>query len=257
MEMDPLVATDDMASWPMIMEQTRFDWHRLRPVAPLLIFPAGILFCLAHALLPYGQLYGVGAMFKWSVLVLSPWAVTAMLFERSVRVGETRVQLLLRAAVLALIAYAISSCGSFWLGAGVERAFLSRMPLVAGALLLAGLYPLKPLPAKGFDARESGEEELPVEPSHVLYAAGAGNYVELHCGSRTILWRQTLRNAEEVLRPEGFVRIHRSYLVARSAISDVYRSRKGPVEIALINGQRLPVSTSYAANVVRAQSVIT
>ena len=236
----------------MIMEQSTFDWRCLRPAAPLLIFPAGILFCLAHALLPYGQLYGVGAMFKWSVLVLSPWAMAAILFERSVRVGETRLQLLMRGAVLALIAYAISSCGSFWLGAGVERAFLSRMPLVAAAVLLAGLYPLKPLPAKGFDARESGEEELPVEPSQVLYAAGAGNYVELHCGSRTTLWRQTMRNAEAVLGPDGFVRIHRSYLVARSAISDVYRSRKGPVEIALINGQRLPVSTSYAANLVRA-----
>ena len=61
-----------------------------------------------------------------------------------------------------------------------------------------------------------------------------------------------MRNAEAVLGPDGFVRIHRSYLVARSAISDVYRSRKGPVEIALINGQRLPVSRSYAANLVRA-----
>ena len=244
MEMDPLVATDDMASWPMIMEQTRFDWHRLRPVAPLLIFPAGILFCLAHALLPYGQLYGVGAMFKWSVLVLSPWAVTAMLFERSVRVGETRLQLLLRAAVLALIAYAISSCGSFWLGAGVERAFLSRMPLVAGALLLAGLYPLKPLPAKGFDARQSGEEELPVEPSHVLYAAGAGNYVELHCGSRTILWRQTLRNAEEVLRPEGFVRIHRSRLVNRERVREVRWENRGEMFVVMANGVVLKVARS-------------
>lgn len=235
----------------MIMEQSTFDWRCLRPAAPLLIFPAGILFCLAHALLPYGKLHGVEAMFKWSVLVLSPWAMAAILFERSVHLGETRLKLLERAAVLALIAYAISSCGSFWLGAGVERAFLSRMPIVAAALLLAGMYPLKPLPAKVLDARKSGEEELPVEVSHVLYAAGAGNYVELHCGSRKALWRQTLRDAEEVLRPAGFVRIHRSYLVARSAISDVYRSRRGPVEIALINGQRLPVSTSYAANVVR------
>lgn len=241
-----------MASSPIITEQGGFDWRCLRPAAPLVILPAGILFCLAHALLPYGQLHGPEAMFKWSVLVLFPWVVAAMLFERAVRVGDTRLQLIVRGASLALIAYAISSCGSFWLGAGIERAFLSRMPVMAAALLLACIYPLKSGPAKVLDARQPGEEELPVEATDVLYAAGAGNYVELHCGSRTTLWRQTMRDAEEVLRPAGFVRIHRSYLVARTAISDVYRSRRGPVEVALMNGQRLPVSTSYAANVVRA-----
>lgn len=122
---------------------------------------------------------------------------------------------------------------------------------MATALLLAGMYPFKPLPAKVVDAREPSEEELPVDASHVLYAVGAGNYVELHCGTRTALWRQTLRDAEEVLRPAGFVRIHRSYLVARDAIDDVHKSRKGAVEIALVNGERLPVSSSYAANVTR------
>lgn len=238
-----------MANAPMIMGQNSLDWRILRPVAPLLLLPAGILFCLAHAFLPYGQFHGVGPLFKWSVLVHSPWAIAAIMFERSLRLGETRQALLRRAAILALFAYAISSCGSFWLGVEIERAFLSRMPLVAAALLLAGIYPLRPVAAKALDAHQPAEEDLPVDASHVLYAAGAGNYVELHCGSRTTLWRQTLRDAEELLRPAGFVRIHRSYLVARRAISDVHRSRRGPVEIALINGQRLPVSTSYAANV--------
>lgn len=241
-----------MASRPMIKAQGQWDWSQLRPAAPLCFYPAGIVYCLAYDLLLDGRLYDLGSVLGWAVLVLTPWVVAAILFERSVQPGETRRQLLLRAAVMALAAYGLSGFASLWLGQGVERAFYMRLPLVATALLLAAMYPLKPLAAKAADRPEPGDEALPVEASEVLYAAGAGNYVELHCGSRVALWRQTLRDAEHVLRPAGFVRVHRSYLVAHRAIASVQKSRKGPVEIALVNGQRLPVSTSYAASVARA-----
>lgn len=250
-ELNELQRTGEMASKPMMSEKEGLNWRSLRPAVPLLFLPAGILFCLAHGLLIEGEAYGFLSMLKWGVLVLSPWVVAALLFERSLRTAETRRQLLARAAVMALVAYTLSTFGSLWMGLELERSLLSRLPLVATALLVASIYPLKPLPAKVVDARDPCEEELPVDASHVLYAVGAGNYVELHCGSRTALWRQTLSDAEEVLRPAGFVRVHRSYLVARHAIDNVHRSRKGAVEVALINGQRLPVSSSYAANVTR------
>lgn len=108
----------EMASRPMMMEQGSFDWRQLRPAAPLLFLPAGILFCLAHGLVTDGKLYGFEGMFNWSVLVHSPWVVAAFLFERSVRTGDTRRKLLLRAGAMALGAYAVSSCASFWLGRG-------------------------------------------------------------------------------------------------------------------------------------------
>src|SRR5690606_6715398 len=134
------------------------------------------------------------------------------------------------------------------LGGGLERAFFTRLPLVATALALAALYPLKTLPTKAPQTRESGSEDMPVMPQQVFYASGAGNYVELHTPQGTAIWRQTMRDAELALRPSGFVRVHRSYLVARHAIRHVAQSRKGPVEVALVCGKRLPVSNRYAAN---------
>jgi DNA-binding LytR/AlgR family response regulator len=72
--------------------------------------------------------------------------------------------------------------------------------------------------------------------------------LELHAGERTVIWRQTMQNAERILRPAGFVRVHRSYLVPLRSIEDIDRDPKGPVALALRDGPRLPVSNRYAAN---------
>lgn len=57
-----------------------------------------------------------------------------------------------------------------------------------------------------------------------------------------------MQNAERILRPAGFVRVHRSYLVPLRLMKDIDRDRKGPVALAPRDGPRLPVSNRYAAN---------
>jgi hypothetical protein len=218
-----------------------------RPLAPLLFIPAGVTYCLVYDVTIGEGLIPFGELFRWSLFTLTPWVAGALLFERSVRPGDTRRTLLLRGLVLGLAAYLLSAIATLMIGGGAERAFLTRIPLLATALLLAAQYPLKPLPASS-RATGSDEEDLPVLPEQVIYASGAGNYVELHLGDRTAIWRQTMGGAEATLRNAGFVRIHRSYLVARHAIRSVANNRKGPVEVALAGGQCLPVSARYAAN---------
>lgn len=218
-----------------------------RPFAPLLFFPAGAAYCMIYDLTIGGGLIPFSELLNWSLLTLSPWVAGALIFERSVRPGDTRQTLLLRALVLGLAAYMLSAAATLMLGGGAERAFFTRIPLLATAVLLAALYPLKPLPASS-PAAGTDQEALPVLPDQVIYASGAGNYVELHLGDRTAIWRQTMSGAEATLRKAGFVRIHRSYLVSRHAIRNVASSRKGPVEVALVSGQCLPVSARYASN---------
>jgi len=222
--------------------------ERLRPLFPLLLYPAAALYCVLYDLTLGPGVPRFTEIITWAALSQTPWVVAAIWFEQSVRPGDTRRQLLLRALALGIAAYLLSGIAALIPGAGMERAFFSRLPLLAAALTLAALYPLRPLPAKSPKPAETGMKDMPVMPQQVFYASGAGNYVELHTLHGTAIWRQTMRDAEAALRPSGFVRVHRSYLVARHAIRHVAQSRKGPIEVSLVCGKRLPVSDRYAAN---------
>lgn len=74
----------------------------------------------------------------------------------------------------------------------------------------------------------------------LLYVEGCKEYLLLHTadGNR-ILTLQSFRRVEEVLPPQRFARIHRSYLVALSRIEHVERSK---VQVA---GQLLPIGDAY------------
>lgn len=225
----------------------------VRPFAPLLFFPAGIAYCLLYDVMIGEGLIPVGELLTWSLFTLTPWVAGALLFERAARPGDTRQITLLRGLVLGFAAYLLSAVATLMIGGDAERAFFTRIPLLATVLLLAAQYPLKALPTASPATGSEDEERLPVLAEQVIYASGAGNYVELHMGDRTAIWRQTMGGAEATLRKAGFVRIHRSYLVSRRAIRKVSLSRKGPVEVALESGQRLPVSARYAANLTVAE----
>jgi len=219
----------------------------LRQLAPLALFPAGAAYCLLSEVAFTDERSGLAGSVIWALATLSPWVVGAMLFERVARRGRRRSRLLLLALALAGVAYAASGAVALGLGSDAERAFYSRLPLLGAALLGALLYPL-PLPAQMASGLTPAADNPPVAPADILFASAAGNYVELYTEQRTVVWRQTMGNAERVLRKAGFVRVHRSYLVPWRNIDVLVRDRKGVVEVALLNGRRLPVSSRYANN---------
>lgn len=236
-----------MTGLTMTGDKTRFDLQALRPAAPVLFYPLGILYCMAYDFTVTGSLLPWREVVDWGVAALTPWVAAAIIFERSMQPGDTRQRVVVRAAVLAMAAFVLGGLAGLALGIGPEFSFLRRIPLVATALLVAAIYPLTPLPVRVARAEDPDAEALPVCAEEVRYASGAGNYVELHCEGRVALWRQTMREAETTLRPAGFVRVHRSYLVRRQAIAQIHQTRKGPVEVVLDDGECLPVSASYAA----------
>jgi two-component system LytT family response regulator len=77
----------------------------------------------------------------------------------------------------------------------------------------------------------------------------ADNYLSLHVGSRTHLWRGTMKQAEDELDPERFVRIHRSVIVAIDRILTVRSHDSGGYVIELEGGVRLRSSRQYADRV--------
>lgn len=82
--------------------------------------------------------------------------------------------------------------------------------------------------------------------SEVAAVRAAGNYVEfVRSDGRTHLMRQSMRQMEERLGPDGFVRIHRSWLVNSSQVRQIEPTGSGDFQIELRQGTVAPLSRRY------------
>ena len=77
------------------------------------------------------------------------------------------------------------------------------------------------------------------------WIAAADNYIELHIGERTVLRRMTLRAAERQLSANGFVRIHRRFLVNRRKVERIVGSN-GDRRV-VVAGAELPIGSRFAS----------
>lgn len=77
-----------------------------------------------------------------------------------------------------------------------------------------------------------------VAPLEVMRCNASGNYTELHLADgRHFISARTLKEYEEMLKPWGFLRIHRSFLVNRAGVSHVEEGH-----VVMKNGVRIGVS---------------
>ena len=87
--------------------------------------------------------------------------------------------------------------------------------------------------------------QVHVIPAELVdYVEAQDDYVALHAAGRSHLKHQTLAELAEVLDPERFVRIHRSYLVNVDRIARVELLAKDQRVVILRDGRQLPVSRS-------------
>jgi two-component system LytT family response regulator len=77
----------------------------------------------------------------------------------------------------------------------------------------------------------------------------ADNYLQLHTGARTHLYRGTMKEVGEELDPAKFVRIHRCIMVAIDRIVAIQTHDAGGYMIALADGTRLRTSRAYAPRI--------
>jgi len=82
-----------------------------------------------------------------------------------------------------------------------------------------------------------------VAPTEVLYVEAQGDYARLHTANGSHLVRIPLAALEDRWRDAGFVRVHRSHLVALAAIEEL-RLDSGRCTI-LVGGTELPVSRRH------------
>ncbi|MBL7813628.1 MAG: response regulator transcription factor [Saprospiraceae bacterium] len=74
----------------------------------------------------------------------------------------------------------------------------------------------------------------------VLYIKSDGNFVQIVTSDQVYMPTGTITKLEEKLKVDIFLRVHRSYLVHRSAIAKVTKN-----EVILRNGQEIPIGDQY------------
>jgi DNA-binding LytR/AlgR family response regulator len=70
----------------------------------------------------------------------------------------------------------------------------------------------------------------------ILYVEGMENYVSIYTSSQKYVTLLRMKNVEAILPPRDFVRIHKSFIVSRKAISSIDGNE------VVVSGKRLPIS---------------
>lgn len=94
-------------------------------------------------------------------------------------------------------------------------------------------------PAENFLFLKDGYEQVKVIIDDILYIESAGNYLNVFTTLGKIVTRLTLADMQEMLPSEKFVRIHRSFVVAKNKISKYNK------QSVFVNNVELPIGQSY------------
>jgi len=115
-----------------------------------------------------------------------------------------------------------------------------------GRRLLALVQDIKPAP-QPLDRLviKSGGRVFFLRTAEIDWIEAAGNYVRLHLGETTHLFRETMNGMEARLDASRFVRIHRSRIVNSDRIKELQPWFNGEYVVVLQNGTRLTLSRGY------------
>jgi two-component system, LytTR family, response regulator len=94
-------------------------------------------------------------------------------------------------------------------------------------------------PAKDYVFLKTGYEQVKVFYEEILYMEAAGNYVTFVLADKKLLSRMTINELSEQLPTDKFIRVHRSYIVAKDRIDKIERHQ------VTIKGNEVPVGASY------------
>lgn len=213
----------------------------------------------------------------WEATSLCAWLILAPLVFRFARSLRTLGGLGREAAVHAVLivpfslahtglAYAMrwliyAAVGSqYRLGSSFSDVFvyelrkdaITYLGLVAAYLIADRLVQPKPAPASLSDERplievRDGTRTAFLRPEEIEWIAAAGNYVEIYGQFGSRLLRRPLAQLEEELAGAGFVRVHRSRIVRRSAIAGIDVKQSGDFEATLRSGTVVSGSRRYRA----------
>jgi hypothetical protein len=99
-------------------------------------------------------------------------------------------------------------------------------------------------PADRFLVRKLGKEFL-LPVAEIEWVQACGNYVNLHRRQHDYPLRATLAAMERRLGPQGFVRVHRSFLVNLACVAVIEPTESGDARLRMADGATVPCSRTY------------
>jgi two-component system LytT family response regulator len=115
-----------------------------------------------------------------------------------------------------------------------------------GRRLLALVHDIKPEPQRVERlVVKSGGRVFFLRTDEIDWIEAAGNYVRLHLGSESHLFRETMNRMEARLDVKRFARIHRSRIVNTERIKELQPWFNGDYVVVLRDGTRLTLSRGY------------
>ena len=93
---------------------------------------------------------------------------------------------------------------------------------------------------------KTGGKVMFLRSEEIEWVEAAGNYVRLHVGGESFLFRESMKNMEARLDSELFVRIHRSAIVNVDRIRELQPWFHGEYVVILHGGTRLMASRVFS-----------
>lgn len=89
----------------------------------------------------------------------------------------------------------------------------------------------------------SGQKIKIIPVDEIIYIKADGDYVSVHTAEGSWLKEQTMKHTEDLLPPDKFVRIHRSYIVNTNHISRIERYGEHQ-QVVLHNREKIKISAA-------------
>lgn len=90
---------------------------------------------------------------------------------------------------------------------------------------------------------KSGYEQVKIDLGDLQYVESVGNYIRFHVRGQTIVSRLTMSEAEALLPVKAFVRIHRSFIVAKTKITRIDKRS------VWLTGIEVPIGASFTTEI--------
>jgi two-component system LytT family response regulator len=94
-----------------------------------------------------------------------------------------------------------------------------------------------------------GRKIVSVQVGDIVWIEAEGDYTRLHTDNGTHLCNLAMNILEEKLSPSGFLRVHRSYMIAKDFVEHLTGDGEGGFIAVLKNKTRVKVSRTYAAKI--------
>lgn len=87
------------------------------------------------------------------------------------------------------------------------------------------------------------------EQSKISTVRASGNYAEITTDTQRVELRTSLNAAHTRLNPDEFIRVHRSWIIARTAVAQVTSLPGSRCEILLKDGRRVPGGRAFSQTI--------